>query len=134
MNIEDYYNLEEQIDQERERIGKTGTPVNDATFLEWKRKRDEFRGDKEDDERKKKGVLTGMQLFKKQANLFKDDENAADDFKNENNELDELQNEVAGLRDQLNGVEINTELFGGEDENLDDIIDEEEKDGEEEDS
>ncbi len=39
--------------------------------------------------------------------------------------------EVANLRDQLNGVEINTELFGGE-ENLDDIIEddiqEEEKD------
>jgi hypothetical protein len=132
MNIEDYYNLEEQIDGERERIGKTGTPVNDVTFLEWKRKRDEFRNqNKEDEEKKKKGVLTGMQLFKKQANLFKDDDNAADDIQNENNQLEDLISEVAGLKDQLNGVEINTELFaGGEDENLDDIIDEEEKDGE----
>jgi hypothetical protein len=133
MNIEDYYNLEEQIDQERERIGKTGTPVNESTFMEWKRKRDEFRNqDKEDEEKKKKGVLTGMQLFKKQANLFKDDDNAADDFVNENNELEELQNEIAALKDQLNGVEINTELFGGDD-NLDEIIDEEEKNGEDED-
>jgi hypothetical protein len=140
MNIEDYYNLEEQIDGERERIGKTGTPVNDTTFAEWKRKRDEFRSQNKEDEekeRKKKGILTGMQLFKKQANLFKDDENAADDIQNENNQLEELQNEVAGLKDQLNGVEINTELFGGEDENmdnLDDVIDEEEKNNEEDDS
>ncbi len=94
MNIEDYYNLEEQIDQERERIGKTGTPVNDVTFLEWKRKRDEFRKQNKDDDSKKKKIVTGMQLFRNQANLFKDDENAADDIKNECNQLDDIQSNI----------------------------------------
>jgi len=40
MTIEEYMDLEEQIDEERTRISINGTPVNDTTFKEWKRKRD----------------------------------------------------------------------------------------------
>jgi len=43
MTIEEYMDLEEQIDEERTRISLNGTPVNDNTFKEWKRKRDEKR-------------------------------------------------------------------------------------------
>ena len=47
MTSEEYMNLEEQIDEERERIKVNGTKVNEQTFLEWKRKRDEFRKQEE---------------------------------------------------------------------------------------
>jgi len=76
MSIEEYMDLEEQIDAERERVAKNGRPVNDVTFKEWKEKRDELRKNQKAEEETKKKALTGIQLFKKQANLFKDDENA----------------------------------------------------------
>ena len=84
MTIEEYMDLEEQIDEERTRISLNGTPVNDNTFKEWKRKRDEQR-------LKEKGIMkdevdktkkkTGIQLFKSDAAIFQDDEGATDDIK-----------------------------------------------------
>jgi len=151
MTIEDYVNLEEGIDAERERVSKTGTPVNNDTFLEWKKKRDEFRKqNKEADEKKKKSALTGVQLFKKQSDLFKDDDNAADDvIREEDNQLEDDTNKDAinnrtdkeimdDLENDMKGIKINAELFQ-EDENLDELdgieddgenqkIEEEEKD------
>lgn len=84
MTIEEYMDLEEQIDAERTRIALNGTPVNDTTFKEWKRKRDEKRAKEkgivkeEADKNKKK---TGIQLFKQNADIFQDDEGATDDIK-----------------------------------------------------
>jgi hypothetical protein len=138
MSIEDYAYLEEQIDAERERIGKIGTPVNDNTFKEWKARRDEFRKQNKEFAEKKVTGLTGLQLFNKSANLFKDDENAADKIECENNQLDDIKEEVVKLKNEIDGVQINTDLFAGE-ENLDDLdnidednddndIEEEEKD------
>ena len=89
MTIEEYMDLEEQIDEERNRIAINGIQVNDITFKQWKMKRDEKRN-------KEKGILaedidknkkkTGIQLFKYDAGIFKDDENATDDIKYTNNE------------------------------------------------
>ena len=92
MGVEDYMDLEEQIDEERERVGKTGIPVNDATFKVWKEKRDELRNEqKKEEEKKKKSALTGIQLFKKQGELFKDDDNAGDEVirVDETNQIEE---------------------------------------------
>ncbi len=91
MSIEEYMDLEEQIDTERERVSVNGKPVNDATFKEWKEKRDELRKTTKADEEAKKKALTGLQLFRKQANLFKDDENAGTEQikAGENNQFDE---------------------------------------------
>ena len=90
MAMEEYMNLEEQIAAERERISENGIKVNEATFKEWKRKRDEFRAqekeEKETDQLKSK--LTGVQLFKNQSDLFKDDENAEDV------KMDEIENNI----------------------------------------
>jgi len=36
-------NLEEQIDQERERISKTGKPVNEGTYFDWRKKKEMIR-------------------------------------------------------------------------------------------
>lgn len=140
MTIEEFYNLEEQIDAERERISKTGTPVNETTFLEWKKKRDAFRADKKEfEEKKKKGGLTGIQLFRKDNTMFKDDDDAAD-VEREDNQLEEDTKDnsvniksdkeiMEELDNQMKGIQINAELFQ-EDENLDEldgIVDEEEE-------
>jgi hypothetical protein len=92
MTIEEYMDLEEQIDAERTRISLNGTPVNDTTFKEWKRKRDEKRLKEkglikeEVDKSKKK---TGIQLFKHDAGIFQDDEGATDDitYKDRNEDI-----------------------------------------------
>ena len=81
MGVEDYMDLEEQIDEERNRVSKTGTQVNDASFAIWKEKRDILRKEQsKDEEKKKKSALTGLQLFKQGNMVFKDDENAGDEI------------------------------------------------------
>ena len=145
MTMEEYMNLEEQIDAERERISQNGTKVNDATFKEWKRKRDEFRAQEKDEKVRDvfKSKLTGVQLFKNQSELFKDDENAEDVKMDEieNNVLDDeeekkedVKEDVKEVEEGVKDIKINEELFK-EEENLDEldkIIDDEEdvKDGE----
>ena len=84
MTIEEYMDLEEQIDAERERISINGIQVNETTFKEWKRKRDEIRLKergltKEELEKNKK--KTGIQLFRSDATMFEDDAEATDDIK-----------------------------------------------------
>lgn len=137
MTIEDFYNLEEQIDEERDRIAKSGTPVNEKTFLEWKKKRDEFRKNGQLETKTKKKVQTGLQLFRNQANLFKDDENAQDIERDENQQSEDEENDEGKHSEnkELNGVKVNSELF--QDDNLDELDDldddepkEEEKDEE----
>jgi hypothetical protein len=141
MTIDEYYNLEEQIDEERERIGKSGTSVNDATFAEWKKKRDAFRKEKKEfEDKKKKGIQTGIQLFKNSSVVFKDDDNAEDVVReeqfqeehqeNKNNTVDKTEKEILDeLENGLQGIKINTDLFKGE-ENLDELNEIEEDDNE----
>ena len=137
MTLDEFYHLEEDIDAERERIGKAGTPVNEVTFLEWKKKRDAFRSKgKEAEEKKKKSGMTGIELFKKQSNLFKDDDNAEDVEREENQLEEETKDLVKALRtdmemmeeldNDMKGIKINAELF--QEENLDEFdgIDEDE--------
>ena len=136
MTIDEFMDLEEQIDEERARISENGTRVNEETFREWKKKRDEFRkGEKEDKEKDNmKSKLTGVQLFKKQADLFQDDENAEDvkiDEDNKDNGEEDKNDEVKNNdgKDEENGndIKINEELFNDEEnlDELDKIIDEE---------
>jgi hypothetical protein len=144
MTLDEYYDLEEQIDSERERIGKIGTPVNEATFKEWKYKRDIFRRErKEFEEKKLKNVQTGIQLFKNSKVVFKDDENAEDVVREDNPEMDNQNNEndkvstnqkteseiLEDLENELKGIKINTDLFTA-DENLDDLNEIEEDENE----
>ena len=141
MTIDEFMDLEEQIDEERARISENGTKVTEETFREWKKKRDEFRkGEKDEQENDNmKSKLTGVQLFKKQADLFKDDENAEDlKIDNEEDEKDNNENNNNNINDgdtNINDgkekkdkeIKINEELFNEEDnlDELDKIIDEE---------
>ena len=159
MTSEEYMNLEAQIDEERARISVNGTKVDEKSFLEWKKKRDEFRKIEEAEriemEKKlhQKSKLTGVQLFKKQAELFKDDEDAQDLKEEQEQEkkereqegevgpdkdqvmegvLDKEENEEEDAKELEKGVKdvkINEDLFK-EDANLDeldDIADDDEK-------
>lgn len=150
MTMEEYMDLEEQIDAERERISANGTKVNENTFREWKLKRDEFRNATKDEKEKDVMVskLTGVQLFTKQADLFKDDENAEDVKMDEieNNVLDDEEEQkdkeqteekprteeeiIKDLESEMKEIKINEELFkeGGENlDELDQIIDDDDK-------
>ena len=152
MTSEEYMNLEAQIDEERARISVNGTKVDEKSFMEWKRKRDEFRkieeAEKIEMEKKlhQKSKLTGVQLFKKQAELFKDDEDAQDLKEEQEQEKKEREKEdgVAPDKDQVmegvlgkeksedqdakeleegvKDVKINEDLFK-EDANLDELDD-----------
>ena len=139
-----------------------GTKVNEKTFLEWKRKRDEFRKQEEaekiEEEKKlhEKSKLTGVQLFKKQAELFKDDEDAQDlkeeqekekiEREKEGGEVgpdkdqimkgvidkdkdkeEEDEKEVKDVQEGIKDVKINEDLFK-EDANLDELDDMEDED------
>ena len=151
MTAEEYMNLEAQIDEERARISVNGTRVDEKSFLEWKRKRDEFRKIEEAErvelEKKlhQKSKLTGVQLFKKQAELFKDDEDAEDLKEEQEQEKKEREKEegntgpdkdqvmegvidkkeeedVKEITEGLKDVKINEDLFK-EDANLDELDD-----------
>ena len=155
MTSEEYMNLEAQIDEERARISANGTKVDEKSFLEWKKKRDEFRkledAERLEQEKKlhQKSKLTGVQLFKKQAELFKDDEDAQDLKEEQEQEKKEREKEegIVGpdndqvtkgvlegeekkdveedaekLEEEMKDVKINEDLFK-EDENLDELDD-----------
>ena len=128
ITIEEYYNFEENIDAERYRIAKNGTPVNDITFAEWKKNRDKFRQQGKDDIEKKRKFKTGIQLFKNQSELIKDDENTTEVIEREENDIIEdndvnnvsnvvgenLKSEteiMSELENDLKGMKINAELF-----------------------
>merc|ERR1712032_1074109 len=118
-------------DEERNRVAKTGTQVNDASFAVWKEKRDKIRQEQKAlEETKKKSAFTGIELFKRGGDKnvkLDDDANAGDDvIKVDEKQQEENAKEFdqpKGLSEEemnkLNGVEINTDLFAGE--NLDDL-------------
>ncbi len=129
--LDEFHDLEEKIDAERERISKNGTKVTEKTLFEWieRRKREK---ELDPSVSKKMEILkklkTGRELFNDNKNDYKDDDNADDDiYVNQGNDIDE---ETKLLQDQLWGkeevsVKVDTDLFKDEG-NLDDVdLDEE---------
>jgi len=130
--------LKRQLTQKEKEYQKIGIPVNDTTFAEWKKRRDQFRAEGKEDMEKKRKFKTGLQLFKNEAELFKDDENATEVIEREDNQIEETMETTKStnlrsekeimdeLDNDIKGIKINAELFQGE-ENLDDLdnIDEE---------
>lgn len=131
MTLDEFHDLEEKIDVERERLSKTGTKVTEKTLNEWIERR---KKEKELDPavaRKQellKKLKTGRELFITNKDEYKDDENADDDvYVNQENDIDE---ETKHLQDQLWGkeevpVKVDTDLFKDEG-NIDDVDLEEE--------
>lgn len=127
MTIDEYQDLEETIDKERERLAQTGTKINDDNFKEWKERKAKSKAldpKKKKDELMKK-LKTGRELFNENKDNFVDDENADDDvYVNEGNQLEEetknLQDELWGRKPEKKEVDVDAELFqdGGDLDNL----------------
>lgn len=134
MTIEEFHDLEEKIDVERERLSLTGTKLTDKTFMQWKDRRlkekEKTLGYDKKAELLKK-LKTGRELFIQNNDAYIDDENADDDvYENQNNELEE---ETRALQQELwnTEVKVDTELFK-EEGDLDEVNLEEENEDEEE--
>lgn len=134
MTIEEFHDLEEKIDVERERLSLTGTKLTDKTFMQWKDRRlkekEKTLGYDKKAELLKK-LKTGRELFIQNNDAYIDDENADDDvYENQNNELEE---ETKALQQELwnTEVKVDTELFK-EEGDLDEVNLEEENEDEEE--
>lgn len=121
MTIDEFQDLEERIDEERERIAVNGTKVNDETFQAWKKKRKDKKDP--DDKNLIKKLKTGRELFTSNKEAFKDDENALEEvLHNEVNQL-ELEEETKNLQGVLwqgEDIKVDKDLFQ-EEENLDNI-------------
>lgn len=133
MTIEEFHDLEEKIDVERERLSLTGTKLTDKTFMQWKDRRlkekEKTLGYDKKAELLKK-LKTGRELFIQNNDAYIDDENADDDvYENQNNELEE---ETKALQQELwnTEVKVDTELFK-EEGDLDEVNLEEENEDEE---
>lgn len=139
MTIEEFQDLEEKIDQERERLAVNGTKVTEKVFLEWKEKREKSKHtivNKKADLIKK--LKTGKELFMTGLEI-QDDENADDEvYVNQCNQLEEetknIQSELWGNKEEnTDQVKVDTELFKDEG-NLDDVELEDEDNAEVEDA
>jgi len=121
MTFEEFHDLEEKIDLERERVSLNGTKVTEKTLAIWleKRKKEKMSdvGHKKRDEMMKL-LKTGRELFSTNKETFKDDENADDEvYENQNNEFEE---ETQSLQNQLwsnksEEVKVDENLFKNED-------------------
>lgn len=131
MTIDEYQDLEEKIDLERERLAVNGTKVTEKVFLEWKERREKSKStivNKKAELLKK--LKTGRELFMTTGDIIQDDENADDEvYVNQFNELEE---ETKNLQSQLwskpdesaqqanEDLKVDTDLFV-EEGNLDDV-------------
>lgn len=142
MTFEEFHDLEEKIDAERERVALNGTKVTEFTLADWLEKRkiekEKSYGHKKLELLKK--LKTGRELFNTNKDDFKDDENADDDvYIREDNQLED---ETQNLQAQLWGkeeatvkedVKVDENLFNAEDVgDLDDVNLEEDDDIKEE--
>ncbi len=138
MTLDEFHDLEEKIDAERERISTNGTKVTEKTLFQWlERRKKEKELDPSVSKKLEmlKKLKTGRELFNDNKDVYKDDENADDDvYVNQGNDFED---DTKHLQDQLWGkeevdVKVDTDLFK-EEGNLDDVdLEEEIKEEEEE--
>lgn len=120
MTFEEFQDLEEKIDAEREKLAENGTKLNEKLFKEWVEKRRKEK-EKTTDEKKLdliKKLKTGRELFSSNKDDFKDDENADED--KYDNEFNALEEETKNIQEQLwtNNVESKNDETVKIDENL----------------
>jgi len=98
MTLEEYMNLEAQIDIERTRISTGGRPVNEASYYEWRAKREEKKQNSRPQTQKEKDAkLTGIQLFKnfeKNNEVIQDDDDAEEIVRGKEEDIDDIDKDV----------------------------------------
>jgi len=85
--------IEDVIEEERAKVDAK-TPITQDVFLGWRQKnRDDKKRAREDTEteRKRKGVMTGREIFAQEGFTIEDDFGATDDFTRENDVEEEFQ-------------------------------------------
>lgn len=120
MTFEEFHDLEEKIDIERERVSLNGTKVTEKTLAIWLEKRKKEKMSDMSQKKKEemfKMLKTGRELFSTNKDTFKDDENADEDvYVNQNNEFEEetqnLQNQLWSNKEEVN---VDENLFKNED-------------------
>jgi hypothetical protein len=129
MTFEEFYDLENKIDEERARIttGGAGTKVTTETLAAWLEKRKLENERSQDPKKKEKELLskmkTGRELFNanKDKDEYKDDDNADNDVYVKDEDEDENENNCEDLTKNTNEVDnVDTDLFKDEGD-LDDI-------------
>lgn len=95
MTLEEFINLEEQIDEERTRIAEHGRPVTEQNYLVWRLDRDDRR--KKQKVEKDSAKLTGIQLFinsTKNNEIIQDHEGAEDVVRDTKEEQVDIEHEI----------------------------------------
>ncbi|KAK9901521.1 hypothetical protein WJX75_000134 [Coccomyxa subellipsoidea] len=84
--------IEDEIDEERRKVDAK-TPITEQTFGQWReeRKAEKQRRREEDEaDRKRKGILTGREIFMQDGFQAEDDAGAHDAYDRENDDEDEI--------------------------------------------
>lgn len=98
--------IEEEIEEERRKVDAK-TPITQTVFADWHNKKKEAARKIQEDvlaERKKKGILSGREIFAQEGFLAEDDFGAHDDYQRELDEEAEMEAERVRA-DQLNAAE-----------------------------
>jgi hypothetical protein len=85
--------VEEEIEEERAKVDAK-TPINEETFAKWKVELDEARrkeAESKELERKKRGQLTGREIFQQEGFMATDDASASDSYAREVDDEAEIQ-------------------------------------------
>ena len=109
MTIDEYQDMEEKIDEERLRLAKGGTKLDENTFMAWKEKKQKEKEKellsgnpkKKNNMELMKKLKTGRQLFTENKENFYDDDNADDEIYV--NECNDIEAETKNLQDELWG-------------------------------
>jgi hypothetical protein len=118
MTFDEFMDLEENIDMERERVAVNGTKVNEKTFREWceKRAQNKILNPNAKKAELLKKLKTGRELFDANKELIQDDDNADDEvYQNEGNQLEEETKNIQEFLWNNKIEEEEKEEEGGED-------------------
>lgn len=93
-NVKD---IAESIEEERAKV-EARTPITEETFRMWHKAKREARAAKraaDEEERRKKGILNGREIFMQEGFVANDDASAADDYAREEDEESQIKEMMA---------------------------------------
>lgn len=84
--------VEEEIEEERAKV-EAKTPITEEVFQKWKAEQDAARNkieNEKEEERRKKGIMTGREIFAMEGFIAQDDASASDAYQRETDEEEEI--------------------------------------------
>lgn len=112
MEEEDIIPLEDQLEEERQKLPSGGTPVTRESFYAWLERKDMRKAAKEEEERKAglRPVTNFREIFTQDPNAFVDDDSAMDQYQRDE------ENQAAEEEEEPPAVENAEEQEGGSEE------------------